>query len=98
MDYTRTYNSLKDEKLQRGNVKKFEDVVINDDGLTIKALVKDFTQTKQDFLKFEDEALKSQSENLQLFNKMNNTLEILSRKIEKLENAVSLLLSNGKNE
>ena len=41
MNYIIVYGSVKDSKLQRGNIKKMEDVIIREDGLTVGQLIKD---------------------------------------------------------
>lgn len=56
-------------------------------------LKKEMKELNNELLKFKDDSLKIQSDNLTLFNKMNNTIEILLNKINKLENEVSTLLS-----
>lgn len=99
MDYLTTYNSVKDSKLERRNLKKVDQMVIDLDGTTLGQLKKEHENLKADYLKLKDEFLKIQSENLQLFNKLNNNQEILIRKLSKLENSVATLLSisNGNN-
>lgn len=99
MDYLTTYNSVKDSKLERRNLKKVDQMVIDLDGTTLGQLKKEHEDLKADYLKLKDEFLKIQSENLQLFNKLNNNQEILIRKLSKLENSVTTLLSisNGNN-
>ena len=98
MDYIVTYNSIKDEKLKRAVVKKVENMVVSDDGTTLKDVLDDYAKLKLDYLKLKDEYLKTQSDNLMLFNKMNNTIDTLVKKVSKLENTVATLLSTSKNE
>lgn len=93
MDYLTTYNSVKDSKLERRNLKKSDQMVIDLDGTTLGQLKKEHEELKADYLKLKDEFLKAQSENLQLFNKLNNNQEVLIRKLSKLENSVATLLS-----
>lgn len=59
----------------------------------INKLTEDYTKLKEEYLKFKDEALKNQSGNLMLFNKMNNTIDTLVKKVNALENEVATLLS-----
>ena len=56
-------------------------------------LKKEMKELNNELLKFKDDSLKIQSDNLTLFNKINNTIEILLNRINKLENEVSTLLS-----
>ena len=62
----------------------------------ITKLEKENENLKNENLKLQEEILKNQSDNLSLFNKMNNTIDILVKKINKLENEVSTLLSINK--
>ena len=94
MNYIIVYGSVKDLKLQRGNIKKMEDVIIREDGLTVGQLIKENDELKNDYLKLQEEFLKYKTETLALFNKLNNNQEILVRKVNKLENSTATLLSN----
>lgn len=98
MDYIKTNNSVKDAKLQRDIIKKTEDVIITEDGMTVKELVKGYLELKAEYLKTKDENLKLQSQNLELFNKLNNTLDTLVGKYSEMKNTVATLLSNQGNE
>lgn len=98
MDYLNTYNSAKDSKLQRKVCKPVEKVICTDDGLTVGQVVKKLNEAEAELTKQKAENLKIQSENLALFNKMNNTIETLIKKVSKLENSVSTLLSGTANE
>lgn len=97
-DYIITYNSVKDAKLERKNIKPIENVVVSANGTTLKDVIDDYAKLKLDYLKLKDESLKTQSDNLMLFNKMNNTIDTLVKKVSKLENTVATLLSTSKNE
>lgn len=97
-DYIITYNSVKDAKLDRKNIKPIENVVVSANGTTLKDVLDDYAKLKLDYLKLKDEYLKTQSDNLMLFNKMNNTIDTLVKKVSKLENTVATLLSTSKNE
>ena len=94
MNYIIVYGSVKDSKLQRGNIKKMEDVIIREDGHTVGQLIKENDELKNDYLKLQEEFLKYKTETLALFNKLNNNQEILVRKVNKLENSTATLLSN----
>lgn len=94
MNYIIVYGSVKDAKLQRSNIKKMEDVIIREDGLTVCQLIKENDELKNDYLKLQEEFLKYKTETLALFNKLNNNQEILVRKVNKLENSTATLLSN----
>lgn len=94
MNYIIVYASVKDAKLQRSNIKKMEDVIIREDGLTVGQLIKENDELKNDYLKLQEEFLKYKTETLALFNKLNNNQEILVRKVNKLENSTATLLSN----
>lgn len=94
MNYIIVYGSVKDAKLQRSNIKKMEDVIIREDGLTVGQLIKENDELKNDYLKLQEEFLKYKTETLALFNKLNNNQEILVRKVNKLENSTATLLSN----
>lgn len=96
MDFIRTYNSIKDSKLERAKIKKVEDVVVSEDGTTIGDLLKENINLKQENLKLNDALLKSQSENIQFFNNLNNANRLLLDKVVRLENQVSTLLSINK--
>lgn len=96
MDFIRTYNSIKDSKLERAKIKKVEDVVVSDDGTTIGDLLKENINLKQENLKLNDELLKSKTENIKLFNNLNNANRLLLDKVVRLENQVSTLLSINK--
>ena len=98
MNYIIVYASVKDVKLQRGNIKKMEDVIIREDGLTVGQLIKENDELKNDYLKLQEEFLKYKTETLALFNKLNNNQEILVRKVNKLENSTATLLSNNSNQ
>lgn len=97
-DYIVTYNSPRDAKLERKNIKNVENVVVSANGTTIKDVLDGYAKLKLDYLKLKDESLKAQSDNLMLFNKMNNTIDTLVKKVSKLENTVATLLSTSKNE
>ena len=94
MNYSIVYGSVKHSKLQRGNIKKMEDVIIREDGLTVGQLIKENDELKNDYLKLQEEFLQYKTETLALFNKLNNNQEILVRKVNKLENSTATLLSN----
>lgn len=64
----------------------------------ITTLEKENKKLNEEYLKFKDDTLKTQSDNLILFNKMNNTIETLLKKVNKLENEVSTLLSMNTNK
>lgn len=66
--------------------------------LEIQNLKEDYKKLNEEYLKFKDDSLKAQSDNLILFNKMNNTIETLLKKITKLENEVTTLLSINTNK
>ena len=97
-DYIITYNSVKDAKLERKNIKNIENVVVSANGTTLKDVLDDYAKLKLDYLKLKDESLKTQSDNLMLFNKMNNTIDTLVSKYSELKNEVTTLLSNNGNE
>lgn len=71
-------------------------VVLLEHEQRINELTNENKKLNEEYLKFKDEALKNQSDNLILFNKMNNTIETLLKKVNKLENEVSTLLSINK--
>lgn len=73
---------VNNEKRLLGDVIKEQD--------ELKKEIKDFNN---EYLKFKEDVLASQTDNLSLFNKMNNTIETLLKKVNKLENQVSTLLS-----
>lgn len=95
-DIVRTYGSFKDEKLNKQRAKKVADLIVTEDGTTLGQVLEDYTKLKADYLKLKDEQYKQQSENLQLFNKIINNQEVLIKKVAKLENQVTTLLSNQK--
>ena len=98
MDYVKTNNSKKDCLLGRDVIKKAEDIIITEDGMRVKDLVKGYLALEAEYLKTKEENLKLQSDNLQLFSKINNTLETLVGKYAELKNEVTTLLSNQGNE
>ena len=95
-DIVRTYPSFKDEKLNKARAKKVNDLIITEDGRTVAQVLKENSDLKADYLKLKDEHYKQASENLQLFNKIINNQEVLIKKVSKLENQVTTLLSNQK--
>lgn len=95
-DIVRTYGSFKDEKLNKQRAKKVADLIVTEDGTTLGQVLEDYSKLKADYLKLKDEQYKQQSENLQLFNKIINNQEVLIKKVAKLENQVTTLLSNQK--
>ncbi len=95
-DIVRTYGSFKEEKLNKQRAKKVADLIVTEDGTTLGQVLEDYTKLKADYLKLKDEQYKQQSENLQLFNKIINNQEVLIKKVAKLENQVTTLLSNQK--
>lgn len=54
-DVVRTYDSFKDEKLNKPKVKKASSIKINDNGLTIGQLADEFNYLKNDYLKLKEE-------------------------------------------
>ena len=99
-DFIIVYGSVKEYKLNRSFIKKFGNVVVQDDGTTLGTLLtrltKENEQLKAENLKLKEDFLKYQSESLSLFNKLNNNQETLVRKVAKLENSCATLLSNNK--
>lgn len=75
-----------------GSLKKLG-VVLEENQRHIEDLENENKKLKEEYLKLQDDVLKTQSDNLSLFNKMNNTIETLLKKVNKLENEVSTLLS-----
>ena len=86
MDYVKTNNSKKDCLMGRDVIKKAEDIIITEDGMRVKDLVKGYLALEAEYLKTKEENLKLQSDNLQLFGKINNTLETLVSKYGELKN------------
>lgn len=93
MDFFETAKSIKDIKLQHKQIKKANQVIITDDGMTIEQLVDEHEKLKADYNKLESDFLQSQSKNLQVFNKLITNQDILLDKVSKLENQVATLLS-----
>ena len=81
--------------LEKLGVKKLGSFLLEHEQRIIK-LENENKKLNEEYLKFKDETLKNQSDNLILFNKMNNTIETLLKKVNKLENEVSTLLSINK--
>lgn len=68
-------------------------VIVSEHEEKVTQVIKNYEALKEEYLKFKDEALKNQSDNLMLFNKMNNTIDTLVKKVNALENEVATLLS-----
>lgn len=98
---TKQYELIQPANLQLNldklGVKKLGSLLVEHEQ-RINQLENENKKLNEEYLKFKDEALKNQSDNLILFNKMNNTIETLLKKVNKLENEVSTLLSMNTNK
>ena len=58
MDYVKTNNSKKDCLMGRDVIKKAEDIIITEDGMRVKDLVKGYLALEAEYLKTKEENLK----------------------------------------
>lgn len=96
MDLINTFKTVKDNKLNRPQVKDFSKVIVDSKGTTFGEFQKRMNDLELKHTKLNEEFLNLKSKYIQNQSDQLESMDILTKKIEALENEISALLSVNK--
>ena len=97
MEFVRTYNTIKDDKLNNARTKSFDKVIIDNKGTTLKQFMetaeKEIRFLKEENAKLKDELFDMKSKFTSSIDKLLENQETLLKKYSNLENTVNTAIS-----